>query len=795
MTKKKVATVATTALPAKRKNQAVIDDAFAPVSNEQTIAPTATQGAVVKPTVAKTSAAEATTTAKKTATTAVAKTALPANTNTFLIEKHRYTKGRLNTKTEKTGEPSLCLRFGPHYIKTTFLANGHAVRPHVPTDEANLLREYERICTIYRNVDWQVNRAALEACSMSDEDMRRASDLRSGQRANDSSGRSTAMTASVAEASTAPILCGDASLREIFDAPVVQRKRKRVLVPFSGGLSSMATLWWCLLQDYDVFLCYAFGALDNCATIAEKPAEIECLLRLLQYARTIDGRLLFDKRERPESGVHELTREEIAQRIRVVQVPQSAYYLPDRLDVSQDEPFCNDQRGARLKAHPQAYLLFYRQMTIVAQSLDCTGIALGMHGDAQQLLNAAHGVFDKLHSHSLLMPFATRVEALVAFQEAAQQSWLVWKSFFLQQQQQQQQQPPQPPQQQQQSLHKDTAPQQPKQRSEQANSDDREPDCAVVWQTAGAALMPNASHYVTTCSTTSAVRAKRDAVLQSAQNAALERVQCLLEEDLIKEQARIDAAVARGEKPRKKRAPDPFQHAQYLTFFAEELSRQQSGESDGKSLFHFCNRCIDCWQWRSIVAEWHATLGASAMTAVAPQWQNLATEYVARIAASQQRNGSKEATVVCEPVPTTAIDAARTAGENAPVEPQELSLADLQPSRKRLRSGDNEDESSEDSCCEEFLFEDEKATSKAHDGEEDEREHGSEDAEERDGADEADGAGHRDDDQDGEEEVAMEEDLFDEDDDDEDNVDDDLDDDDDDDDANDDNDGDDGSDY
>lgn len=499
------------------------------------------------------------------------------NKNDFLIEKHRYTKGRLNTRVETDAvDPPLCARFGVHFIKTLFLmyrCNENCT--HASNEQIELMLQYEKTCAIYNGVTWAVNRLAMEACSMTRAEMQNAS--------------MTEMRFDSTIPKKADEITVLHDVKSIFAGQVVQRRRKKVLVPFSGGLSSMATLWWCLLKDYDIFLCYAFGALDNTKEITQKPGEIECLLRLLQYARKVDGTLLFDKSDCPESGVHALSRAEIAQRIRIVQVPQSTYYFSenDSSVITTRQPYCDNIVGSRsVKAHPQSYLLFYRQMITVAQSLDCSGIAMGMHGDAKELLTAAQPFFAKLYQHDLIAPFQTRTEALVAFQEAAEKSWQVWKSYFDQ---------------------KDTV-------------------SHGVWQTAGPALMPNAAHYVSTC--TAIDRLSREEILFQAQTAALERVQAMMAEEIEREQAKFDAAVARGEKIRKKRAPDPFQHAKYLEFFLEEKARLAC---DSGKLFHFCNNCIDCWQWREIVTAWSSTKKVQ----VAPQWQNLLNEYVARLHKSQ----------------------------------------------------------------------------------------------------------------------------------------------------------------
>ena len=326
------------------------------------------------------------------------------------IEKQRSNKNR-NVAKQDT-EPILSNRYGPHYIKTSFLIDRSNVTNQPSNEELNLFKVYQELAQHYSSMNWQVNEDALAACSMTVAEKKLAS--------------SRKVTAAEPVGITCCPPVKPMQSREIgVEIEHMQiRRRKKVLVPVSGGLTSLATLWWCLLQDFDVYLCYAFDSLSRQPNSVENPFEIQCLLRLLQYARRKDGTLLFECAEKG-GGVYELTRAEIQQRIRVVQVPLSSYYMQNIDAVPQIMATENS-----LKAHPQSYLLFYRQMIIVAQSLSCSAIVVGLCGHGKTLLEAANPAWTAVHRHELIFPFNSRKEVLNAFQDAVEQSWNVWKSYL-----------------------------------------------------------------------------------------------------------------------------------------------------------------------------------------------------------------------------------------------------------------------------------------------------------------------------------------------------------------------------
>jgi len=327
-----------------------------------------------------------------------------------------------------------------------------------------------------------------------------------------------------------------------------------------------------------------------------------------------------------------------------------------------------------LKARPQSYLLFYRQMITVAQSLSCSSIALGMFGDARLLLDAANSFWKEIHEHDLLFPFESRKNALETFQEACEQSWLVWRSFLSKQE-----------------------------------------ETVGVWQTAGPSILPNASHYVTTCVT----RPPKplEAQMLEAQERALERVQELIAVESQKEQDAIDDAIAKGEKMRKKRAVDPFQHAQYLSFFLQELESMKGG-NESEQVLNFCGQsnCVDCAVWQCIARNWNTQTDS-----LRSKWQNLAGEYCARLKCNLERDKN---------VPMIVA-------KNLPKKRELAQNGEARPS-KRPKSND-QDEDIDDKLHDDVddeekeEFDDEEDEEDADFEEEDEEEVIDEDAEEEDG--------------------------------------------------------------
>jgi len=520
-------------------------------------------------------------------------TVVDTSDKNFLIDKHRYTKGRIvpNRQTQQSFEasdPPLCLRYGSHYIRTTFLLDRSALRQRCSREEAALLKMYDELCQQYYDaVDWQINESAFQSCRLSKNDEMIARRRR----------RSTENRYQLPEDSPTT-RSDDKQIR--CDAHVQNRGRKRVLVAFSGGISSMSALWHCLEQDYDVVLCYACGALVRSADAKQNAREIECLLRILQYARKNDGTLLFDCLAEPGSGVRTLSRQQILQRIRIVEVPQTSYVLPAQADNIPIWQTAINAEGLRMKAHPQSYLLLYRTLLNVAQSMRCDTLCLGLYGDAVRLLRAAETFWSaKVYKHKLLVPFSTRIEAMSSFQHAALRSWQVWKGYF------------------------------------EKKETGVEMDTGSVWRTAGPALMPNAAHYVSTCTVENdGDHTNAENVLLTAQKLALERIECIMKQEAEEELRKIDNAAIKGIEMRKKRAVEPYQHPLFLQTVLEEKAKLLCGrELDNIVPFHFCNDCLDCRPWRNCNVESCRKNDDSKLLC----WQNLAAEYIQRLMDAQSR--------------------------------------------------------------------------------------------------------------------------------------------------------------
>jgi len=568
-------------------------------------------------------------------------------TSQFLIEKYRYSKGRSvpsERVTAATQETLLNHSHGPLFIKSTFLIDNCDGLRDNPVDR-RIGRVYDDICRKYAAVSWKCNVDALRAAMVPEAMFEKCTQRLSTEETQTKIDNATADHDNAQQTESAEWASSDAQ-KDLLSRVAKQRKRRRVLVAYSGGITSMALLWWCLQNDYDVYLCYAIGALDKTDNAPQANArEIQCLLRLLQYARRLDGKLLFDHPDAQQGGVQHLSRAEIMQRIQIVQIPQATYTLPDNLvgsayssveeqlgkpsDAEQHalaEPFLTDVDGDTLKAHPQAYMLFYRHLLTVAQSLQCNSIALGVHGDARRLLLAAQPFFsERVVQHNLFVPFESRTETLVCWKEASERSWSVWKSYF------------------EECKRRDVIAKQVKQlerkrkkkssdRNNAAAEEEEPPNTAMpeplgVWQTAGPALMPNAAHYVSTCThhdQSDAINCTAE-LLAEAHTCAAERCTKLS----------VDECGNDADAVEKAERKDPTQRAEYVDFLLEEkarlLCKRPKDVQNVNNMFNFCGRCIDCRQWKSTVDRFRAANQKDRLTAFSATWQNLAAEYTARL--------------------------------------------------------------------------------------------------------------------------------------------------------------------
>lgn len=106
---------------------------------------------------------------------------------------------------------------------------------------------------------------------------------------------------------------GESSLPE---RPEPVPLRPRILIACSGGLSSLATLWWALQNDYYVYLCYVNGIEGG-----DTETDVRCLLQLLRFGRDQDGRPFVDD---PENPAGEAVYRPFG-RVKILQMPSQPY--------------------------------------------------------------------------------------------------------------------------------------------------------------------------------------------------------------------------------------------------------------------------------------------------------------------------------------------------------------------------------------------------------------------------------------------------------------------------------------
>ena len=231
--------------------------------------------------------------------------------------------------------------------------------------------------------------------------------------------------------------------------------RRSVLVPLSGGIASLACAWWALQQrNVDVYFCH-LTALDRSNSVLDSL----CLAEFLRYARDADGKPLFanvdseDVYRSPSS------------RIKILPMPTQPYTL--------DCNDCEHLTEANQKHHPLTYILMYRQLLNAAVVFGCTEIAWGLFDLPRELVQSIEPLMaQKVFAHQNVFPFATRGDALAAFEQASCQSMRIWQNV--------------------------------------------EPQLAAsqlaVVQTCSASIMPDAPHYVQTCG-----KSKREPALDKNQ--------------------------------------------------------------------------------------------------------------------------------------------------------------------------------------------------------------------------------------------------------------------------------------
>lgn len=418
-------------------------------------------------------------------------------------------------------------------------------------------------------------------------------------------------------------------------------KKRRILVPITGGISSLACLWYALQQkDACVYLCYVSGMFG-----ANMAGEMRALMQLVQYGRDQNGVPFVENPANPAGEVvyHPHTR------FKVLCMPSQPYRYPDSASVDQLTPdfagpvhenphdsrpngSCPDEQTS-MKQHPLSYIMLYRVLLDAAQAWECDTILFGAYGQLRELLAATSICFNSITPHNVVFPFEQRTDALYALQEASVRSSQMWTSIRQQQQRQQQQSSGRS-----ESLannNDSSSAQGSRQNSLRSSSSTfsatangstgKKSTFGTVWTTPGPSLMPDVSHYAWTCRGATVLP---DVLQQS------EAARVTIEERESDRQAKtkqqddVDSAgTTKSQTKRKRGVSKAGVTAPITKRFLEEFYARR--EHRGNNLFNWCGNCIDCYMWRSVSWLWHRSVSvasSSSMMNASSEYTTLLTE-------------------------------------------------------------------------------------------------------------------------------------------------------------------------
>ena len=509
-------------------------------------------------------------------------------------------------------------------------------------------------------------------------------------------------------------------------------KKRRILVPITGGISSLACLWYALQQrDACVYLCYVSGMFG-----ANMAGEMRALMQLVRYGRDQNGVPFVENPANPAGEVvyHPHTR------FKVLCMPSQPYRYPDSASVGQLTPefsgpvhenphdsrangSCPDEQTS-MKHHPLSYIMLYRVLLDAAQAWECDTILFGAYGQLRELLAATSVCFNCISRHNVVFPFEQRTDALYALQEASVRSSQMWTSIRQQQQKQQQNSGRS------ESLgNNDSSSAQGSRqnslRSSSASSSFSAGNAAngnrstfgTVWTTPGPSLMPDVSHYAWTCRGATVL----PDVLQQSEAARVtieER-----ESDRQKkpdQQDDVENASTKSQTKRKRGVSKAGVTAPITKRFLEEFYARR--EHRGNNLFNWCGNCIDCYMWRSISWLWHRSVSVASSSNVmnaASEYTTLLTEgywrYLSERRLLAHVNNNDVTTkaclleqMFCPLVPEDAIDAEAAVAEAAaadkarkeeftgPNKKRKTSRAAKSSGRRGMRTTNKQDEEEED---------------------------------------------------------------------------------------------------
>lgn len=502
-----------------------------------------------------------------------------------------------------------------------------AVEPMLAPALEPLIRVYQKIAR--KRTDWRCKPEALDHSFLTPADAMstlRAAPLQHRFAPDLHTSFSAATDAGATEEGGVREVGEEAAERKtVASNATTEKKKKRVLVPVTGGLSSLACLWWAMQQDdVEICLCYVFGIEGT-----NVAGEMRALMELLRYGRDQRGEPFVDN---PANAAGEAIYNPHS-RFKILPIPSQPYHLPASANVDaltpnfvgpihenlydqqqqQQQQWPNE--ASSVKYHPMTYLLLYRVLLDAAQAFECESIVFGVYGDARELIEGAHRTFTRLVvPHSVVFPFPHRTDALYALQEGALRSSQVWQSIRKQKTPVDED-----------DEEEDDKGERKRGSSNKATSSSSASSLAkgrrsslaaaskamlpnntnkFVWTTPGPTLMADVAQYAWTCrsATLSDETTMREAVAIATRERLAQKEQ--------KDSKQAESAAEEGDEQKKKRKRATNATAPLTRRFLEVFYRRR--KCHGLNLFNWCGNCIDCYMWRSVSWMWHRAASTSA---------------------------------------------------------------------------------------------------------------------------------------------------------------------------------------
>lgn len=253
--------------------------------------------------------------------------------------------------------------------------------------------------------------------------------------------------------------------------------RTRLLVPVSGGIASMASVWWALNHPHvEVYFCHLVGLDEDLMD-----RQMLCLTCLCLYARTFEGLPVGASLSTLPGSSEPVRLSQQNHRMLVLPMPAISFVLDERI-TSSDGGGASERGNRR---HPQTLALMYRQILNAAQAAQCSSIVWSFFDAEKQFIEALHPVFVGVHKHQNIFPFKNRNAAFAEFQKACIVSDRVYSQTVMPV-----------------KLVDSIAVSAPKKKQKKAAMSEQKQQQEMqqqVLQTNGAAIMPDMAQFIVTC--------------------------------------------------------------------------------------------------------------------------------------------------------------------------------------------------------------------------------------------------------------------------------------------------------